>query len=368
MTDRSASTGRMLVFHGARQPLELRHCSLPELAAGEVWVRVACCTICGSDVHTYEGHRSTPCPTVLGHEILGHVAELPPGPPVCDYEGRPLEIGDRVTWSVAVGCGECFFCLRGLPQKCMRLFKYGHQAITETVAFNGGLADYCHLRRGTAIFRVPPELPDVVACPANCATATCAAALRYAGDCSGATVLVQGVGMLGLTVAAMAACAGATTVIACDTDPRRLDTAGRFGVTHAVSVRQSTDQLTEVIRSTTEGHGVDVAFDMTGDPSAMEAGIELLRIGGRYIWTGAVYPTRPMAVSAETIVRKLLNIQGVHNYTPSDLQKALEFLAQNHTRLPFAELVSSACQLEEADAIFANSSQSGSLRLAVRMA
>lgn len=358
-------TGRMLVFHGADRAMEIRRCPLPVLAEGEVLVRVACCTICGSDVHTYEGRRPTPCPTVLGHEILGHIAGLPPGTPIRDHQGRPLAIGDRVTWSVVVGCGQCFFCMHGLPQKCSRLFKYGHEAIVEHHPFNGGLADYCHLKRGTAIFRVPEGLPDVVACPANCATATSAAALRYVGDCAGFVVLVQGAGMLGLTVAAMIASAGAREVIVCDTQPQRLETACRFGATRTALVRDNLDTLGAMVRKVTDSRGVDIAFDMTGDPAAIEAGIDLLRIGGRYVWVGAVYPARPMSVFAETIVRKLLNIQGVHNYTPDDLRMALEFLAQTSRRFPFEYLVSESLRLEDADAIFRRAAQTDALRLAV---
>ena len=358
--------GRMLVFHGPNRPLELRDHPLPVLAEGEVLVRITCCTACGSDIHTYEGRRTTPCPTVLGHEILGYVAQLPPGPPVCDYHGQPLKLGDRVTWSVIVSCQKCFFCLHGLPQKCSQLFKYGHQAITERHPFSGGLADYCHLKRETAIFRVPAELPDVVACPANCATATSAAALRYAGDCSGSVVLVQGAGSLGLTTAAMTAWAGAREVIVCDTQPQRLEVAHRYGATQTALVGDDLDVLKRLVLQSSDGRGADVAFDMTGDPAALETGIDLLRTGGRYVWVGAVYPARLLAISAETIVRKLLSIQGVHNYTADDLQSALEFLVEAHVRFPLEDMVSQVFRLEDADTIFSHISRPRALRLAIR--
>ncbi len=77
-------------------------------------------------------------------------------------------------------------------------------------------------------------------------------------------------------------------------------------------------------------------------------------------------PGRPLAVSAETIVRKVLSIQGVHNYGPEDLQRALEFLQQSHARFPFEELVGEAFALEDADAAFSHASRGGVLRVAVR--
>jgi alcohol dehydrogenase len=354
-----------MVFHGPGRPLELRRCPLPHLADGEVLVRITCCTLCGSDSHTYEGRRSTPCPTVLGHEVLGRVAKLPTGCVVHDHEGVPIEIGDRITWSVAASCGSCFFCQDGLPQKCERLFKYGHERISDQHPLSGGLADYCHLVAGTAIFRVPSELSDAVACPANCATATVAAAMRYAGPCAGRVVLVQGAGMLGLTAAAMAASAGAREVIVCDTSAERLLRASRFGATRAVGADDAA-ALRAAVEQATSGRGVDVAIDVSGAPAAMEAGIELLRIGGRYVWVGAVFPERPLAVSAETIVRKVLSIQGVHNYAQEDLGTAVNFLQHHRAQFPFAELVAETFALEDAGVAFLHASQSGALRVGVR--
>jgi len=359
-------TSRVMEYHGTGRPLELRRRPLPRLADGEVLVRITCCTLCGSDIHTYEGRRATPCPTVLGHEILGRVAALPAGGPVRDYEGTPLEIGDRITWSVAASCGGCFFCRDGLPQKCERLFKYGHERISDRHPLSGGLADYCHLAAGTAICRVPSGLPDVVACPANCATATIAAALRYAGFCDGRVVLIQGAGMLGLTAAAMASSSGAREVIVCDTLDDRLERACRFGATRTVRVDASGAALGAAVEQAALGRGVDVALDVSGAPAAMEAGIELLRIGGRYVWVGAGFPSRPLAVTAETIVRKILSIQGVHNYTPADLRTALDFLEHCHARFPFQELVADSFALEHAGEAFRRASQSGSLRVAVK--
>jgi alcohol dehydrogenase len=277
----------------------------------------------------------------------------------------PIEVGDRITWSVAASCGSCFFCQDGLPQKCERLFKYGHEKISGRHPLSGGLADYCHLAAGTAIFRVPSELPDAVACPANCATATVAAAMRYAGPCAGRVVLVQGAGMLGLTAAAMAASAGAREVIVCDTSGERLLLASRFGATRTVRADDG-DLLRVAVEQLTSGRGVDVAIDVSGAPAAMEAGIELLRIGGRYVWVGAVFPDRPLAVSAETIVRKVLSIQGVHNYAPEDLRRAVDFLQHHHAHSPFEELVAKTFALEDAGAAFLHASQSGALRVAVR--
>jgi alcohol dehydrogenase len=231
---------------------------------------------------------------------------------------------------------------------------------------SGGLADYCRLAPGTAIFRVPAALSDAVACPANCATATTAAAMRYAGPCHGRLVLVQGAGTLGLTAAAMAASDGAREIIVCDKLAERLRRARDFGATRVARVDDQGAALRAVVDQATSGRGIDVAIDVSGAPAAMETGIELLRTGGRYVWVGAVFPERPLSISAETVVRKILSIQGVHNYAPEDLRRALDFLRQNHARFPFEDLVAETFALEDAEAAFVHASRTSALRVAVR--
>jgi alcohol dehydrogenase len=353
-----------MVFEGAGRPLVSRSFAIAPLASGEVLVRVTFTTLCGSDLHTYQGRRTTSCPTILGHEILGRVAALP-DEPVIDLAGMPLTLGDRITWSIAASCGECFFCRRALPQKCERLFKYGHEKIDDAHPLSGGLAEYCHLARGTALLRVPESLPDEVACPANCATATVAAALRVAGDCRDATVLIQGAGMLGLTASAMAKSRGAREIIVSDPDADRVPWAARFGATRAIHQKPGDDELAQAVNATTDGRGVDVALELSGSPEAVETGVRLLRIGGRYVLVGAVFPARDVAISAEQVVRRLLRIEGVHNYTPDDLKTSVEFLAANCTSYPFAELVTGRFKLADAEAAFQHAKTTRSPRVAI---
>lgn len=357
---------RAIVFSGPGQPLQLHEYELPKLKPGEILVRVECSTLCGADLHSYQGHRSTPCPTVLGHEIMGRVAELPAGESLRDSTGRELHIGDRITWSVAGSCGSCFFCNNELPQKCESLFKYGHERITEDHPLSGGLGDYCHLARGTAVFPIPDELPMKVACPVNCATATVAGAMRYAGDCTDRVVLVLGAGMLGLTTAAMAGSLGAREVIICDINPDRLRLAERFGATRTALVTDDSKELRQTVLDTTSGRGVDIALEMSGTADATELGLDLLRIGGNYVWIGATFPSRSLTMTAETVVRRILSIHGLHNYIPEDLATALEFLRRYHTQFPFEDLVSGVFKLEDTEAAFTHAIQTGALRVAIQ--
>jgi alcohol dehydrogenase len=353
------------VLTAPKTPLELQRLPLPErLGERELLVRVSCCTICASDLHTYEGRREAPAPCVLGHEVVGEITDFPRGERPLARDGQELRRGDRITWSIAASCGDCFPCDRNLPQKCDRLFKYGHEEISGAHPLGGGLAEYCHLAAGTAVVKIPDAVHDTIACPASCATATVVAVLRAAGGCRGETVLVQGTGMLGLTACAIARRIGAREVIACDVDASRLARAESFGATRSVAA-DGDGELESVVEEVTRGRGVDVALELSGSADAIETGVNLLRIGGRYIWAGAVFSDRPLVLSAETVVRRLLTIRGVHNYTPSDLEKAVEFLAKNHQRYPFDELVPASFSLSEADRAFRHAIDSRELRVAV---
>lgn len=83
---------------------------------------------------------------------------------------------------------------------------------------------------------------------------------------------------------------------------------------------------------------MDVAFELTGSPDAFEALLPLTRMGGSMVLVGAVFPSRPVPVAAEQIVRRCLTLRGVHNYAPRHLGSALEFLAA-HPSIPFDGLV-----------------------------
>ncbi|MFP6765838.1 MAG: alcohol dehydrogenase catalytic domain-containing protein [Planctomycetaceae bacterium] len=353
------------VFHGPGQPLELLDVPVPSLAPGEVLVKVTLCTICGSDLHTFTGRRSCKTPIVLGHEITGRVLEI--NGTATDFSGRKLQPGDRVTWSIAASCGDCFYCSRTIPQKCEQLAKYGHEPISTHGAV-GGLAEHCRILSGTAIFHVPDSLSDTAVCPAGCCTATAAAALRTAGPLDGASIAIMGAGSLGLSAAAMAVHQAAGDVFLADVNESRLRRAhqlsGCFPV--CVGADRDRDPLRTLITERTHGRGVDLVLEMTGATDAAESGIELLRTGGRLILVGAVFPGRSLELSAEQAVRRLLRIEGVHNYRPDDLQTAISFLAAAPADSPAGNLVEQEFRLTEVNQAFQSALENSPLRVSVR--
>ena len=338
-------------FAPCAHPLTIEQFSIPALLRKETLVKIRCATICGSDLHSYYGRRHSPIPCILGHEMVGEVVATGPDG-ACDYRGAPLSAGDRITWSMVWSCGECFYCRRGLRPKCERLKKFGHDEMAPGRELRGGMAEYCVLPAGTAIFKVPDNLTDGVASSSNCATATVAAVLRNAGSVAGQTILVHGAGMLGQTACAMAAWSGASQVIVVEPDARRRETALAFGATEALDSAERQDELAARVLELTDGRGADIAVELSGVPDAIELGLGLLRFGGRFILAGATFPSRPVQLDAEQVVRRLLQIVGVYNYNPEDLETALRFLSDVQQRYPFEQLVGKTFSLDDVNAAF----------------
>jgi alcohol dehydrogenase len=288
---------------------------------------------------------------VLGHEMVGNVAALGPAG-ASDVDGKALGVGDRVTWSMVRSCGECFYCTHGLPPKCERLLKFGHEALRPGLDLIGGFSEYCFLPERTAICRVPANVPDEVASPASCATSTVAAVVRHAGSLARANVVVYGAGMLGLTACAMAKQEDAALVIAVETEPRRSELARRFGADQVLDGRAGKAELAHAVRELTAGRGAEYVLEFTGVPEAMETGLELLRCGGRFVMAGATFPSRPIALDAEQLVRRMIRLQGVYNYEAQDLKAAVAFLSGAIARYPFAELIGRSFRLEEIQEAF----------------
>jgi alcohol dehydrogenase len=354
---------RAVVFAGAGKRMALVRSPLPDLRGAELLVRVACCTLCRSDLHTHAGRRTEPTPTVLGHEIAGRIEAFGPEAPRHDAEGVPLSAGSRVSWAVTVGCGSCFFCAEGLPQKCERPYKYGHERLSPERPLGGGLADYIVLVPGTVCFRVPDAVPDQVAASASCATATVAALLRHGGPVAGRTVLVLGAGVLGVTACAMAGAAGARAVMTSDPVPACRERAHCFGATHVFPAEA--EELAAGVREITQGRGADLVLELAGAAGTVQAGLALARTGGTVVLAGTVAPVGAVGFDPENVVRRMLTIRGVHNYHPHDLATALGFLAGPGRDSPWQSLVVAEYPLEQAEQAFADAHARPGVRVAV---
>jgi putative phosphonate catabolism associated alcohol dehydrogenase len=351
------NSARIQLFHGPGHALESRTVPLPhELAAGEMLVEISLATICGSDLHTYEGRRAAPAPCILGHEAVGRVIA----------SARPeIPVGRRVTWSIADSCGNCAPCTDWrLPQKCLALFKYGHADLSDGSGLNGCYASHILLRPHTAALVVPDELADAVVAPANCALATIINALsELPTPCRAA--LVQGGGLLGIYACAWLRQRGVERIYCADVSEARLQLVPAFGGIPLNAGEARWPAAREKVLAESPG-GVDLAIELAGTPDVVAAGIDLLRPGGSYVWAGMVHPETALKITGESVLRKCLTIRGVHNYAVEHLALGLEFLRESQTRLPFDALVSPPVPLDQLNKAFSLAQSRRWLRVAVQ--
>ena len=337
---------RAAVFYEKGKPLQLEEFEMPSaIEPAAALCRITMSTICGSDLHTISGRRIEAAPLILGHEIVGEIVALGDALKT-DGFGQPLKIGDHISWSIMASCGKCFYCTHSLPQKCSSLKKYGHNCVKDGQPLSGGYAEYIYILPGTAIFKIPADMPDEIATPANCALSTVINAMETIGCEKGENVLIQGAGLLGLNLIALAKENGAKMIIVTDISEQRLNLAARFGADLCLDLSKlSEDQTCRQIKEAAGGYGVDVAFEVCGVKAAIKQAMEVLRIGGRYLLTMVTPTTLEMDINK--ITRNYLTIKGIHNYNPHHLGAALTFLNDNAHKYPYAEIVGQSFPLSE---------------------
>lgn len=324
----------VVLFDAPTQSWHTMEIATPAPGEGELLVRVLGCTVCGSDLHTIAGRRDTPNPIILGHEIVGEIAAQGPGGHSCSIDGTPLAIGDRVVWSVVASCDECFFCKHGLPQKCSSGRKYGHIQFNSPRDIAGGFAQHVLLLKGTKCQKLPAGIPLELACPVGCATATAVAAVDACRIEEGFQALVLGGGLVGLMTCAFLRYMGVQNVCCVEPNSTKRSLASRFGATQTYSQldRGCPDQFhTE--------RGFDAVIECCGQNGAFEDSLATVRTGGEIVLVGAVFPGPPVPLVVERIVRRNLRLTGIHNYSPEQLLRAVQFSAALALKLPAESIV-----------------------------
>jgi putative phosphonate catabolism associated alcohol dehydrogenase len=358
--------GLVAVYPAPRAAFELHRLPLREPRRGEVLVRVRMCTICRSDIHSYLGHRSNPTPGVLGHEIIGSIVALGEGIER-DMRGDRLAIGDRITWSEFFVPEAGFHAeVLDLPQKSAGLGKYGHLSVEQDPHHHGGFGQFCYVLPRSWILRLPGELSDAEATPVNCGVATAVCLVEQAAIRPGGSVVIQGLGLLGLYAAAIAKSRGAGKVIGIDGVAARRAMGERFGCDVVIDpAGLSDDGLVARVRAQCPPIGADAVIEICGDPSVVPQGLAMLREGGVCVIGGLVSPGAWASIDLNQVLRKLITLRGVHNYHPRHLLEALDFVTANRARYPFAELVDGRYRLDQVSEAIRDADERRVIRAAI---
>jgi len=257
--------------------LQLKEVPVPETGHGEVLLRMKASTICGSDIrciyHEHlgkgpEGYRGV----IAGHEPCGQIVKVGPG---C----RRYKEGDRVIVYHISGCGLCNDCRRGYMISCTSekyRRAYGWQR-------DGGMADYLLAEEKDLIY-LPDELSYTDGAQVACGFGTVYEGLQKIGISGNDSVLITGLGPVGLATAALCRKLGANRIIGIDVVAERMKLATELGLCDDV-LASGPDNVAQV-KELTGGHGVERAVDCSANDLARATAIRVARKWGRIVFLG----------------------------------------------------------------------------------
>ncbi len=365
---------------------EIREYPLPEPAPGCALVKMRLSGICGTDKHTYQGYttqyagtgapKEIPFPIIQGHENVGTVAAIGGDGAYTDFEGVPLKVGDRVVVGANVICGECYYCRHDFPYYfCERMVDYGNNMTAASPPhLFGGWSQYLYVVPGSFLVRVPDDLPDDVAVLTEVMAVTVGLdrAKQFSAVPNEAflfddTLVVLGVGSLGMCFLMKARMLGAGAIVAVDLSAYRLGMAKRLGADHTVdaSTTARTERLA-VIRDLTHGRGADVVVECAGVPQVIPEAIEMLRVGGMLVEAGNFSDLGEVPISPHRhLCSKNVRIIGVGGEEAAAYGPSMRQLNRYRRQYPVQEFVSHRYRLTEVDAAVQKSVAPDSLKVVI---
>lgn len=304
------------VLYQPNEPLRIEPVEVLAPGPGEVRVRIHAAGVCHSDFHVMKGDLPMKMPIILGHEGAGVVEEIGSGV-------TSVEPGDHIIPIWRMSCGRCGYCLSGRPALCdvgtqMRftgLMPDGQtrfrNAAGKSILHYAGVSTFSQLSTMPegAVVKIPKDVSFEHAALIGCGVITGFGAVMNAADVpAGSSVAVFGCGGIGLNIVQSARLAGATTIIAVDREPLKLDYARQFGATAVVNSIEN--DPVEAVRDLTGGLGVDFAFEAVGLAEPIEQAYDSTRKGGSCVVVGIAPPSARARINVNALVYAEKTLKG----------------------------------------------------------
>lgn len=340
---------RAAVVYQKDRPMKIEEVEFGELGPRDVAVAVKACGVCHSDLSALNEFFACPTPVILGHEAAGIVEAV-------GSEVTAVAPGDHVVAAWSPACGSCRFCKRGRPHLCnladdptsraLERVRAGGATVAQFLGV-GGFAEKTVLA-DNAVIPIDSAMPFDRAALLGCAVITGYGAARYAAEVApGDEVAVFGCGGVGLNIVQAAKLQGAKLIVAVDLDDAKLETAKRFGATHAL--RADTPDLHKAIRAlTTERAGLDFAFEAVGNAEVGRVAFLSIAKGGEVILVGIAHMKDKLSLSQIAAVTQEKGVRGTTNGS-ADSWKTVPLLIDLYRKgdLLLDELVSRTYRLDE---------------------
>ena len=283
----------------------------PEAGEGEIIIKIEAAGICAADRKIFSGDHpwELPDPYFPGHEYVGTVMEFGAGA----SEATGLQLDDRITAEILVPCWECWFCRRGVYHHC-----------DKPGVCVGAWAEYLRIPRGALVHRIPADLPvreAVLIEPLSCSIHAVNLARIELED----TVVVSGLGAIGMGALQVARLRTPRTLIGLDVNPHLLRRASQLGADFVFNPLEL--DVPAQIRDLTEGRGADIYIEASGAGASIQIGIECLRKAGRLVVFG-VYAEKISVDFNQISEFKELEIRGGH-LSPNAFPLAIKYLSEH---------------------------------------
>jgi S-(hydroxymethyl)glutathione dehydrogenase/alcohol dehydrogenase len=285
--------------------LEIDDLDIDRPGPNEVLVRTAAASACHSDLHHMNGGLKHPLPVVMGHESAGVVEAV-------GADVRDVAPGDHVVTCLSVFCGHCDQCLSGRAFRCFgdeplrarrqpRLTRRDGARVHQFYGL-GGFAEQI-LVSEHGVVKVPDAVPLDRAALLGCGVMTgLGAVFNTARVTPGASVVVIGLGGVGLAAVQGARIAGATTIVAVDRVAEKLELARKVGATATVDAGGlDTADAVEAVREITGG-GADHSFEAVGTPTTVRQSFDMIGRGGTATVIGMLNPGDEVVLTAADLI------------------------------------------------------------------
>ena len=346
--------------HGKR--LVLEEIQIAEPVGTQVKVKIGACAICHSDIHHAQGAWKGPLPAVYGHEAAGVVVEV-------GGDVQHLREGDRVVVTLIRSCGRCFYCDQGTPTMCGDSVALDSDDVLTDAQGNpviqgmktGAFAEYVVVD-ASQVAILPGDIRLDTASLLACGVITgVGAVVNTAKVYPGASVVVIGVGGVGLNTVQGARLCGAARIIALDTEDEKLAIARQFGATHGMNANE--ENARKHILEITDGRGADFVFVTVGAREAMDQSYRYMRRGGEVVLVGMTAKGVRSEFLPLNLVSSTQTIRGSfmgQTRLSVDIPWLIEHYRQG--RLKLDELVSNRYCLDEINDAIKNTLEGKSIR------
>ena len=335
-------------------PLKIEEVELGRPGKEEVIVKIKAAGLCHSDLSVIDGNRPRQTPMVLGHEAAGIITEL-------GEDVKNFEVGDHVVFAFLPSCGHCEYCVSGRAALC----NPGATANNAGVLLNGdrkitnsegevyyhhlgvsGFAEYA-VASIHSLVKIEKEYPFEIAALFGCAVMTGVGAVVHTAKVTlGESVLVVGLGGVGLSAILGAKAAGASKIVAADVSQLKLEVAKEYGATHVINSGKEF-ALDELKNEITNG-GVDKSVEFAGVMPALDFAFNATKKGGTTVTGALPNPNDRFSLNPLALVGQEKSLKGCYlgSCVPTiDIPNFLELYKNGN--LPVDKLITHRLKLEE---------------------